>query len=87
MKNKKEKYFIVYEVVKNEEGKIIDISNCYDNDSLKSVAKWLGIDYTNVSKYIIDNLDSLDNLDSIRIKQLNEKHIVKNNYFIFKDYE
>lgn len=87
MKSKKEKYFIIYEVVKNEEGEIIDIFNCYDNSNLKNVAKWLGIDYTNVSKYIIDNLDNLDNLDSIRIKQLNEKHIAKNNYFIFKDYE
>lgn len=84
MKNKKEKYFIIYEVVKNEEGAIIDIHNCYDDDNLKNVAKWLGIDYTNVSKYIID---SLDDIDKIRIKQLNEKYIEKNNYFIFKDYE
>lgn len=73
------KYFIIYEVVKNEKGEIVDIINTYDNDKLKDVAEWLNIDYSNVNKYIIDNLDD--------INKIRHKQIKNNNYFIFKDYE
>ena len=80
---KKQKYFIVYEVVKNEKGEIIDLLNRYDNNSLKEVAKWCNIDYTNISKYVIDNIDNIN----CYIKEETQKDIKKANYFIFKDYE
>lgn len=73
------KYFIIYEVIKNERGEIVDIINTYDNDKLKDVAEWLSIDYSNINKYIIDNLDD--------INKIRHKQIKNNNYFIFKDYE
>ena len=73
------KYFIIYEVGNNEKGEIVDIINTYDNDKLKDVAEWLNIDYSNVNKYIIDNLDD--------INKIRHKQIKNNNYFIFKDYE
>ena len=69
------KYFIVYEVEKNEKGEIIDILNRYDSDSLKEVAKWLEIDYTNINKYINKDIDNIN----ARLKD--------NKYFILKDYE
>lgn len=69
------KYFIVYEVITDEENNIIDIENKFDSDKLKDVAKWLDIDYTNINKYISKNIDNINS----RLKD--------NKYFIIKDYE
>lgn len=69
------KYFIVYEIVTDEENNIIDIENKFDSDKLKDVAKWLDIDYTNISKYISKDIDNINS----RLKD--------NKYFIIKDYE
>ena len=73
MKNRK--YFIVYEVITDEDNNIIDIENKFDSDKLKDVAKWLDIDYTNISKYISKDIDNINS----RLKD--------NKYFIIKDYE
>lgn len=78
------KYYIIYKIVKNENDEVIDFINCWDDDKLLNVANWLGIDKTSTSKYVIDKLEDIE---KIRLKQLNEKYIVKENYFIFKDYE
>lgn len=79
MKERKEekmkKYFIVYEVITDEENNIIDIENKFDSDKLKDVAKWLDIDYTNINKYISKDIDNINS----RLKD--------NKYFIIKDYE
>lgn len=69
------KYFIVYEVITDEGNNIIDIENKFDSDKLKDVAKWLDIDYTNISKYISKDIDNINS----RLKD--------NKYFIIKDYE
>lgn len=73
MKNKK--YFIVYEVITDEDNNIIDIENKFDSDKLKDVAKWLDIDYSNINKYISKDIDNINS----RLKD--------NKYFIIKDYE
>lgn len=69
------KYFIVYEVITDEDNNIIDIENKFDSSKLKDVAKWLDIDYTNISKYISKDIDNINS----RLKD--------NKYFIIKDYE
>ena len=69
------KYFIVYEIVTDEENNIIDIENKFDSDKLKDVAKWLDIDYTNINKYISKDINNINS----RLKD--------NKYFIIKDYE
>jgi len=69
------KYFIVYEIVTDENNNIIDIENKFDSSKLKDVAKWLDIDYTNISKYISKDIDNINS----RLKD--------NKYFIIKDYE
>jgi hypothetical protein len=69
------KYFIVYEVITDEENNIIDIENKFDSDKLKDVAKWLDIDYTNINKYISKDINNINS----RLKD--------NKYFIIKDYE
>ena len=69
------KYFIVYEVITDEDNNIIDIENKFDSSKLKDVAKWLDIDYTNISKYISKDINNIN---------LNLKD---NKYFIIKDYE
>ena len=69
------KYFIVYEVITDEENNIIDIENKFDSSKLKDVAKWLDIDYTNINKYISKDINNINS----RLKD--------NKYFIIKDYE
>lgn len=69
------KYFIVYEVITDEDNNIIDIENKFDSDKLKDVAKWLDIDYTNINKYISKDINNINS----RLKD--------NKYFIIKDYE
>ena len=69
------KYFIVYEVITDEDNNIIDIENKFDSSKLKDVAKWLDIDYTNISKYISKDINNINS----RLKD--------NKYFIIKDYE
>lgn len=69
------KYFIVYEVITDEDNNIIDIENKFDSSKLKDVAKWLDIDYTNINKYISKDINNINS----RLKD--------NKYFIIKDYE
>lgn len=69
------KYFIVYEIITDNDNNIIDIENKFDSDKLKDVAKWLDIDYTNINKYISKDIDNINS----RLKD--------NKYFIIKDYE
>lgn len=69
------KYFIVYEIITDEDNNIIDIENKFDSSKLKDVAKWLDIDYTNINKYISKDIDNINS----RLKD--------NKYFIIKDYE
>lgn len=69
------KYFIVYEIITDEDNNIIDIENKFDSDKLKDVAKWLDIDYTNINKYISKDINNINS----RLKD--------NKYFIIKDYE
>ena len=69
------KYFIVYEIITDEDNNIIDLENKFDSDKLKEVAKWLGIDYTNINKYISKDIENINS----RLKD--------NKYFILKDYE
>ena len=69
------KYFIVYEIVTDNGGNIIDIENKFDSSKLKDVAKWLDIDYTNINKYISKDINNINS----RLKD--------NKYFIIKDYE
>lgn len=77
MKNKKQKYFIVYEVEKDTNNNIINIINLYDFNSLKDASNYLDIDYTNINKYISKTTE-YDKINT-RLKD--------NKYFIFKDYE
>lgn len=69
------KYFIVYEVITNDDDHIIDLENKFDSDKLKEVAIWLGVDYSNINKYINKDIDNINS----RLKD--------NKYFILKDYE
>lgn len=69
------KYFIVYEIITDNDNNIIDIENKFDSSKLKDVAKWLDIDYTNINKYISKDIDNINS----RLKD--------NKYFIIKDYE
>lgn len=69
------KYFIVYEIITDEDNNIIDIENKFDSSKLKDVAKWLDIDYTNINKYISKDINNINS----RLKD--------NKYFIIKDYE
>lgn len=69
------KYFIVYEIVTDDNNNIIDLENKFDSSKLKDVAKWLDIDYTNINKYISKDIDNIN----ARLKD--------NKYFILKDYE
>lgn len=77
MKNKKQKYFIVYEVEKDTDNNIINIINLYDFNSLKDVSNYLDIDYSNINKYISKTTE-YDKINT-RLKD--------NKYFIYKDYE
>ena len=72
---KKETFYIIYQVVKNEEGEIVDIRNCYDNTNREKVAEWLNIGTNNIVNYTAKDIDNIN----CRLKE--EK------YFIFKDYE
>ena len=69
------KYYIVYEVVKNSEGVIIDLVNKYDSDNLQSISKWLNITYNHTSDYTAKDIDNI----TCKLKD--------NKYFILKDYE
>lgn len=68
-------FFIVYEVVKDNNGDIKDIRNLYDNDNREKIAEYLGIDYKNLSHYTAKDIDNIN----CKLKD--------NKYFIFKDYE
>ena len=67
------KYFIIYEVVKNEGGEIVDIVNKYDSTSTNDIANWLDIDKKNISHYTAQNIDNIN----CKLKE--------NKYFILKD--
>lgn len=69
------KYYIVYEIITDERGNIIDFENKFDSSKLKDIASWLNIDYTNINKYVSKNTDDINT----RLKD--------NKYFILKDYE
>lgn len=69
------KYYIIYELVKNEEGDVIDIINKYDSDNLHTISNWLGITYNHTSDYTARDIENIN----CKLKD--------NKYFIFKDYE
>ena len=69
------KYFIIYEVKRNKEGEVIDITNKFDSDNLQTISEWLNLDYKNLSHYTVKDIDNIN----CRLKD--------NKYFIFKDYE
>lgn len=69
------KYYIIYEVVKNEKGDILDLRNCYDNENSQIVCEWLKISYNHLGDYTAKDIDKIN----CRLKD--------NKYFIFKDYE
>lgn len=69
------KFYIIYEVVKNEEGEILDIINKYDNENTKIICDWLKINYNHLGDYTAKDIDNIN----CRLKD--------NKYFIFKDYE
>ena len=69
------KYFIIYEVKRNNEGEVIDITNKFDSDNLLSISEWLGITYKHTSDYTAKDIDNIN----CKLKD--------NKYFILKDYE
>lgn len=68
------KYYIIYKYNKNNN----DIENINDFTSLKDASNFLQIDYTNVNKYIIKNIDMIKD---------NNKSLKDNKYFIYKEIE
>lgn len=76
------KYFIVYELIFDKNGNIIDFENKYDSDKLKDIAKWLDIDYSNIYKYVSTQAYESDIIDLVLKNRLKD-----NKYFILKDYE
>ena len=65
------KYYVIYEIEEDTN----DLQNKYDSSNLKKIAKWLDVDYSNISKYIVKDIDNIN----ARLKD--------NKYFIFKEYE
>jgi hypothetical protein len=99
MNAKKENYYTIYEVVKNENGEVIDLKNINDFLDLKSASQFLSIDYSNASKYLIDEWDLVmsgafnsryndyEELNEPRFAPLNNirlKKLYSHDYFIAK---
>ena len=70
---KKQTYYIIYKVEQDTK----DITNCFDSESLKDIAKWLDIDYSNISKYISKTTEQ---------EKINAR-LKDNKYFIYKERE
>ena len=81
------KYYIIYEVVRNEEGQVLDIINKYDNENTSKIAEWLQVDYKNINKYTIKELKEITNEDTNQTYLDINCKLKENKYFIFKDYE
>ena len=67
------KYFIIYEVVKNNEGEVVDVVNKYDSSNSDDISNWLDIDKKNISHYTAKDIDNIN----CKLKE--------NKYFILKD--
>ena len=70
---KKQTQYIIYKVEQDTK----DMTNSFDSESLKDIAKWLDIDYSNISKYISKTTEQ---------EKINAR-LKDNKYFIYKERE
>ena len=68
-------FYIIYEVVRDEEGQTIDILNKFDSDYASIICEWLGIATNHIGRYIAKDIEA------INCKLRDDK------YFIFKEKE
>ena len=66
------KYYIIYEVIKDKEGNIIDLFNLWDDKNPQRLCEKFGISYNNISLYTSKSLNNI----KCKLKD--------NKYFIFK---
>jgi hypothetical protein len=68
------KYYILYKIIKDEQGNIIDASNVYDFTSYEEIRNYLQCNNRDIKNIITSNIDKLENIKTLR-----------NTYFIIKE--
>jgi len=68
------KYYILYKIIKNYQGEIIDAENINDFSSYEDIRNYLHCNNRDIKNIISNNIDKLENIKTLR-----------NKYFIIKE--